>query len=284
MLKASTPVAETLLEQVDSLLQSGDRLKEAIEKAYGTSEKSVASQTLDIQMGMPTDSQMETILEFTDHESSATDWYVMAFRASDNLIDRSNYRWHSNVQRQMGIDFSGKSLILDHKHSASNVVGFLASPKMVIESAASPEVLGALGREEHNQEIIRTDGGYVWLYVMGVLEANHPAVADVKSRRFNDVSTGSSLSEVRRICPNCSRDKGREVDFFEEDKNGDYACPHMIPDPFSRMLWSMFGEGQDPNWADYCTLDGRSESIELSFCLEGMLPGAAVLRSGVFHP
>ena len=269
-----------LLAELDSLpKQTGDRLKSWLQR-FVDDQQVGQTRSVDKNMGRPTDSQMEAILSLTDEESTPEDWYVMAFRASDNFVDRGLYRWHPNVQVQMGMDFSGKPLILDHQHNTSNIVGFLMSPSLVRESSAPEEILNSIGMGAANQEIVRNEG-YLWLYTMGVLRAGHPAVEDVRSRRFNDVSTGSSLQDVRRICPNCTREKGREVDFFELDKNNDYACPHLIPDAFSRAMFEMFGDRDDnPQWAEYCTLDGTSRSVELSFCLEGMLPGASLLRAG----
>ncbi|MEO1522822.1 MAG: hypothetical protein AAFU78_18870, partial [Cyanobacteria bacterium J06633_2] len=74
---------------------------------------------------------------------------------------------------------------------------------------------------------------------------------------------------------------GREVDFYEKDKEGNYICPHMPPTPWNRWLASYFGD-DDINWSDYYILDGASDEVELSFCVEGALPAASVLREGAF--
>ena len=230
------------------------------------------------RMGEPSDKEFREIQRLTGIESSPEDWFIVEAYASDNLVDRGRMRWHPNVLSQMSKQFAGRPAICDHKWSADSSKGFLIFPELCQEQSLDSATANLAGYGKFNRKIAK-DEGYQWLKVTIVLPVTSNAANAVKSRTYNDLSTGTLLNNVRHICPNCSEAMGREVDFYERDEDGGWVCPHLIPTSFILWMDSMGFLDEDVQIADYCTLDGVNDCIELSFVTAGQLPAASVIRA-----
>lgn len=243
-------------------------------------EKAIAighSVRADGRMGHPTEDEHKEIIRLTGLDSEPEDWFVFDVYMSDNLVDRDYQRWHPNVLVQMGTQYHGRQLSIDHEFSSKMVQGFTMNPVLRVDPSPSVELLNAGGFLEWNQKVCSREN-HQSLRVLGVVKAGSEAHQKIIERRYNKVSTGTMLSGIRRICPNCSEEKGREVDFMERDKHDDYVCPHLIPNQFARWMADMGLLEDNEKLADYVTLDGVNTSLELSFVLEGALPAARIMR------
>lgn len=266
-------VYQDILEQLTSLNESLNLNLVSNSSAIG----------LNLNKGTPTDEQLQKINQLIGRESSAGEWYVIPFMASNNLVSFSIRKWHLNVLRQMESQLLGKPLMLDHEwYSVKYTVGFLFDSKLVITSSAPEEAIaGSPGQEEKNKAITNKEG-YAQLYLMGCVGRDMAdIITGVEMRRLDDCSTGGWLSKLRLICPNCSENMGREVTFNERTNKG-YTCPHSIPSMYSEMFASSDGDGDDefeePEFADYLELDGLFSGVELSIVAEGNLPAAKICR------
>ena len=231
---------------------------------------------LDTHIGEPTESQFKVIQEMTNADTSPEDWVVVPFAASNNLVDLGYRRWHQNVLQQMAQGFKGRPHILDHDwYDSEYAVSFIFDVKLVNDSETDPEVVEMGGFGDFNREIIDAEG-YTWIYMCAAIAKSHDAAQAIMTRRYNDCSTGSILNNPRMICPNCSKEHGRDVDFYEKDKNNEYVCPHLIP---SRFMFWLYGDDSNVQFADYAILDAdHHEAVELSSCTRGALPAASVIR------
>ena len=231
------------------------------------------------QITSPTASQVKVINQLIGWESSADEWLVVPYMASNNLVDFDYRRWHRDAIVGMGLTFKGRPLIFDHAWGDSEkAAAFIFESKLVTEESTTKDILNGGGFAKFNREIIK-DEGYIWLYLAAAVPKDSDTAEAILSRRYNDCSTGSMLRQPTLYCPNCSKQKGRMVSFYEKDKNDDYVCPHLIPSNFMFYLVSMYGI-DDAEFADYAILSGEyHEAVELSNCNRGALPAASVLRA-----
>lgn len=232
---------------------------------------------LNFKMGKPSPEQLAKINSYLDYESTADEWFVCCFRASDNFVNRSHRKWHMNVLRQMEKDFLGEVLMLDHDwYSSESAIGFLFDSRMLTTSDADEDIINSPGREQYNRQILQEEG-YCSVYLMGAIHSEMISIIEgIKTRRLNDVSTGGLLSGIRFICPNCSREYGRDVSFNERDGKS-YVCPHLMPSQWSKLFFED-EDDEDYQLADYVVLDGTHDSVELSIVQSGNLPAAMVMR------
>lgn len=236
---------------------------------------------LGLTKGIPNKEQLATINEFLQESTTAEEWYLLPVRASDNLVSRSLRKWHPNVLQQMLQQYPGTVALIDHEwEEVEDSIGFNLDAELITTPSAPDWIINSPGREEYNQEII-SEEGYVSLYVtMAIATDMASIIAGTRYRRLNGVSTGGLLSGIKMICPNCSRDYGREVTFTERNKNGEYLCPHLIPSTYS----ALYSEDEDEmgeresEYADYLVLDGVFDAVEVSVVNSGNLPAAGVLR------
>ena len=178
---------------------------------------------LDTHIGTPSESQFKAIQQLTNSETSAEDWMVVPFVASNNLVDLGYRRWHPNVLRQMAQGFVGRPHILDHDwYDSESAVSFIFDVKLINDSDTDSKTVEMGGFGDYNREIIEKEG-YTWVYMCAAIAKTHDAADAISTRRYNDCSTGSILNQPRMICPNCSKEHGREVDFYERDKNNEYV-------------------------------------------------------------
>lgn len=226
----------------------------------------------------PTTAQLSTINELIGRESSAEEWLIVPYMASNNFVDVDYRRWHKNALVGMGLTYKGRPLILDHAWGNSDkTVSFIFDAKLVTDEQTSNSILNAGGFAKFNKQILKNEG-YVWLYLAAAVAKTSDAADAIMNRQYQDCSTGSDLQGAYMICPNCSEVKGREVTFTERDKNDEYICPHDIPSRFMHRIAQVYGI--DANFADYATLNGvHHEAVELSNCIRGALPAAGILRN-----
>lgn len=235
-------------------------------------------------IGEPDEEQLAQIIKLTGVTSTADQWLVAGVHASNNLLDRSGRRWSNKVLALMGMDFTGRSLIVNHSwEDAEASRGMILSTALLKDdkTIVPEEMLSGAGAEEFNKEIIEKEG-LVWLYMCVAIPRTSPAAKMVETRMVNDVSTGSMLHSAYLRCPNCERDSdGQEVrmDTYTEDKNGNkiFDCPHLAGSPFLRAV--LGDEYDNYLFSDYVILDSNSvSSIELSLCQAGCLPAASIIR------
>lgn len=264
------------MKRVD-LLKTLEQLESALKQLDLVSVTSDEAQSLNLNMGTPTADQLAKINTLTGKDCKASEWYVVPFRASDNLVSRSIRKWHNNVLSQMQSQLVGRPLLVDHNwDEVEDSVGLIFDCKMSTSTNCPENIWNQPGKADLNRSIIAKEG-YKCLYALACISSEMTAVIQgIESRRLNDCSTGGFLSGMRLICPNCTHEKGREISFTEQDKNGEYTCPHLIPDQYT----SMYDDGShlELPYADYLELDGTFDGIELSLCNAGNLPAASVCR------
>jgi hypothetical protein len=222
----------------------------------------------------PNESQLKKINELIGWESEVSDWMLVNFRASDNLINRSLRKWSLNVLELMRVKCTENPLLIDHEWDNSDAsCGFIIDSQLVRNYEAPKNQ--KLGYEEINQKIIDKEG-YVSLILTAAIKSDLPIAESLKHRSLDSCSTGGEIDSVRIICPHCSEEHGREVTFTETDKLGNFICPHLIPN-----AWAMYYDSEEDSEypiADYIELDGNYENLELSICNIGNLPNAKVIR------
>lgn len=229
---------------------------------------------LDLHMGEPTAQQLAKINQYTGETWEASDWFVCAWHASDNLVDRSRERWHLNILQQMAVGQPGRVLMTDHNQRQVNAaVGFAFETALILEDNPDEAIVNTL-YAEYNKEIVE-EMGLVRLIVWTAISADSPAVEGLRRRSLDNCSTGGIVANWKEYCPNCSRDKGYEVGFWDVDKEGRYVCPHLPPYP---MLVAWLGDDPEVEFADYIINDGNYDAIELSIVNAGCLPAAKVMR------
>jgi hypothetical protein len=222
----------------------------------------------------PSDNQLKKINEFIGWESEASNWMIVNFRASDNLVNRSYRKWSLNVLELMRIKCIENPLLVDHEWDNSDCsVGFIIDAQ-IVKTFEAPKNQ-KLGYEEINQRIIDKEG-YVSLILTAAIKSDLTIAESLKHRSIDSCSTGGEIDSVRMICPHCSEEHGKEVSFTETDKLGNFVCPHLIPN-----AWAMYYDSEEDSEyliADYIELDGNYENLELSICNIGNLPNAKVIR------
>ena len=237
-----------------------------------------ADEGMDLHIGPPTPAQLERICMLTGFKDwKAEDWFIVPYLASDNLVDRSNCRWHLNVLAQMLEGHHGRVLIANHDSSdIAQRIGFLFDSAAVIEADPEIETITSPNRTEKNQQIVE-DLGLVSLVLWGAIHVNQgEIIQSVLDRSCDNVSTGGLMTRVRQICPNCTAELGYEVGFYDLDEDDDYICPHLPP-----SYWYTYFLGEDhPLMADYIVMDGTYDALELSQVQAGCLPRAKVIRGG----
>lgn len=265
------------MKRVD-LLKTLEQLESALKQLDLVSMSSDEAQSLNLNMGTPTAEQLAKINALTGRDTKGAEWYVVPFRASDNLVSRSIRKWHPNILNQMQDQLVGRPLLVDHNwDEVQDSVGLIFDCKTATSTNCPESIWNQPGKADLNRSIIAKEG-YKCLYAMVCVSSDMTNVIQgIESRRLNDCSTGGFLSSMRLICPNCTDEKGRETTFTETDKNGDYVCPHMIPNQYSEMYADSDDDMELP-YADYLELDGTFDGIELSLCNAGNLPAASVCR------
>jgi hypothetical protein len=281
-------VESKLQEQTDAIEQLRLAVQDVLSLHTQTiseeAESDDGEETLDLHIGVPTSKQLQMINELIGTESSADEWLVVPFQASNCTIDYSLRRWHPSTTLQLAMTAIGRPILLDHLWGDSRAsVGTIFDSKIIIDSTAPEDVIKAGGYEEYNREIVEQEG-YQWLYLCAAIARNSEAAEGILTRRHQDCSTGSVLSEPFMICPDCTKEHGREVSFYEQTRDAKgkaaFTCNHLIPSKWMLDMVAMYGEdGEEFNFARYCTLGGmRNEMIETSLCNRGALPAASIIR------
>lgn len=232
------------------------------------------------KLGIPDEGELAKINSYLDEPTKAEEWYIVPFKASDNLVSRSIRKWNDNVLNQMVVELKGRPLLIDHNwEEVEDSVGFIYDCYKVESSSCDEGIWNQPGKAEKNKAIIQREG-YKAVYCLAAISADmQQVITGIKMRRLNDCSTGGYLSQMKLICPNCSSEKQRTVTFTEKDKNDEYVCPHLIPSNYTEMYEDTSDMGLDGYlMADYLELDGVFDGIELSIVQAGNLPAASVCR------
>lgn len=238
---------------------------------------------LDTHIGEPSSTQLAKIQQMTGIESDASEWLVVPYLASDNFVDKGYRRWHLSSLAQFAAGFVGRENILDHNwYEVDSGIGFIFDALLIQQDDCDEETLSGYNFGEYNRKILEKEG-YCWLYLCAAIPAQSETADKIRKRIYNDCSTGSSLESPFMLCPNCSEQKGRDVSFWERDKNGDYVCPHLVPTKWGKTFVSMYGSGEpEPNWADYAVLGAAvNKPVEHSLCRSGALPAARIIREKI---
>lgn len=229
---------------------------------------------LDLHMGAPSSQQLAKINQLTGETWAAEDWFVCAWHASDNLVDRSRERWHLNILQQMAAKQAGRVLMKDHNsREIDSAVGFAFETALIMESEPDAAIVDSI-YGEYNQAIVE-EMGLVRLIIWTAISADSPIVEGLRRRTLDNCSTGGLVINWKEYCPNCSKDYGRDIGFWELDEEGKYICPHLPP-----YWWLMMWYGDDPEvrFSDYVVNDGDYDPLELSIVQAGCLPAAKVMR------
>ena len=237
------------------------------------------------QIGFPNKYELDLISKLTGNVYTSTDWTMVPFMASNNLVDYGLRRWHPSSMLQLASTAVGRPLLVDHDMANSYAAkGFIVDAKVVRERTVEDRIIDGGGHRGYNQEIIQNEG-YIWLFLNVAIPTGSDTAKTLNDRIHNDCSTGSKLDKPIFICPDCSAKYNRDVSFYENRKDSKgaivYTCDHLIPSPW--MLDMCNAEGIDVtafNFSRYCTLGGeRHELLEHSICNRGALPAASCLRS-----
>ena len=292
----SSAIAEQLRMQAEAI----ENLRAAIESALAAPLKVELSadeepeedddDQLDYRMGIPSDRQLAAINKVLGRESSADDWFVCAFHASNVLLDLDLRAWDESAIYQMAMDAVGRPILLDHSwQSAASSQGFIHTVLLVKDKDVDPSMLSGAGHEDYNREIIEQNGGLLWLYIGACMPKNSEAAQAIAARKYVDSSTGTILHSPVFICPDCTRDHRKAnpgskesiafTDYRINEKGQREAlCPHLIP---SRFMFSWFDESEleQMNFARYAVLTSATTSkfVENSICVQGCLPKAGIL-------
>jgi hypothetical protein len=285
-LRAQSEAIESLRQAVEDAVAS--HLKVEL-SAEGESDEDDDDQ-LDYRMGTPSDRQLAQINKVLGRESSADDWFVCAFHASNVLLDLDLRAWDESALYQMAADAVGRPVLLDHAWSSvSSSQGFLYQALLVKDRDVDPSMLEGAGHEDYNKDIIEQNDGLLWLYLAACMPKNSEAAEAIASRKYVDSSTGTILHSPVFICPDCTRDHRRAnpgskesitfTDYKINEKGQREAlCPHLIP---SRFMFSWFDESEleQMNFARYAVLTSATTSkfVENSICVQGCLPKAGIL-------
>jgi hypothetical protein len=229
---------------------------------------------LDLHMGEPSPQQLAKINQLTGETWDASDWFVCAWHASDNLVDRSRERWHLNILQQMAQKQTGRVLIKDHNSRQVDAsVGFAFETMLILDSDPDPTIVNSI-YGEYNQGIVE-EMGLVRVIVWTAISSDSLVIDGLRKRSLDNHSTRGMIVDWKEYCPNCSKDHGRDIGFWELDGDGKYICPHLPP-----YWWLMMWYGDDPEvrFSDYVVNDGNYDPLELSIVQAGCLPAAKVLR------
>lgn len=233
-----------------------------------------------LYMGVPTDEDLAKINEMVGWNSTADQWFVFSALVSDNLMHLSwPMAWHLNVLRGIAKQLPGETLLTDHESSVDNAQGFWLRTLMTRDDNPTDEELDTFGNLELNKSRIEGQG-VISVYALGVIPAdNEKAIAAIKSRSYQDVSTGSLLKDVRHICPVCSERYGKEVEYLDKWEDGSNMCPHELPTPIMKILAEWGWLGENVVFMPYAIVDAEAQyHLETSFVYCGNLHKAQIVR------
>jgi hypothetical protein len=232
-------------------------------------------------MGKPTEADSTLIQEMTGYPSSPDDWFIFAACISDNLLQLSwPMAWHLNILAGIAQQLPGEVLLKDHRSTVDASMGFWLRTLTTRDGSPDDDELDTFGNLDLNRQRI-ADTGLVKVYAIGALhKSNEDAIEAVKTRRYQDLSTGSFLKGIRHICPVCSERYGMEVEAYDKFEDGSAMCPHTIPTPMMQMLASWGWLDEDTVFMPYAIVDAESQyHDETSFVYCGNLHQAQIVRS-----
>ena len=233
---------------------------------------------IDTHIGEPSPAQLERICKMTGKEWEASDWMVIPFMASNNLVDYNYRRWHIDCLAKMALTYMAKPLMFNHElWNVEDSEGFFFDVKLILGDEADEETRNGGEFGEENDEILEQEG-YCWLFLCAAVPADSKAAEVIGRRKANDFSTGSLGSKPIYFCPDCEKEQGRPVSAFERDEEGEFVCRHLIPSRWSINYASLFGMKVE-RFSRYITFYcHNNEAMEGSIVGKGALPKAGVFR------
>ncbi|MEM8894173.1 MAG: hypothetical protein AAGC88_06330, partial [Bacteroidota bacterium] len=137
---------EALAPHIAKELERIYQQERAVQPLTRLQAEDLDSNQLTGQITSPTASQMRTINQLVGWESSADEWLVVPYQASNNLVDFDYRRWHRDAIIGMGLTFKGRPLIFDHAWGDSEkAAAFIFESKLVTEESTSKDILNGGG-------------------------------------------------------------------------------------------------------------------------------------------
>lgn len=244
-----------------------------------------------IYNGTPSAEDLETINRLIGETTTAEEWSIWCYRASDNFVRHNEAVWHPNLLDQMAAKFVGQNFMIDHLWDDSQaIMGFVIEAQRFSDPNPGEEIINASVFGDVNRQILRDYGSYEWLMLKVVVPAGSAFDEAAKTRRTQFCSTGFFLYNESILCPDCTMNHGRPVEFLERkpaktkagistDADWDLTCPHVPPSPWLRSMVKEHGDpSNQPNWASYSIYNGDLKVVELSGCASPSLAAAGIIR------
>lgn len=182
---------------------------------------------------------------------------LVEFTIADNLLNRSNSRWHPTALPELVELCPGLNLSLDHDWDAvEKSQGLIITAWQIIDAVAPPKLIKAAGNEDYNRQILSKEG-YRSIHCDVAFRITSPTLDSLRFCEVQYVSQGGfDFGDI--WCPICN-----------DSYYGD--CPHHLPSDVG-----MRGEPM-PYYErkDVCDLG------EVSLVLIPNLPGARVVSNAL---
>lgn len=224
-----------------------------------------------LYMGAPTSDHLSKIHKIMgDKSTTEEDWFVCCVYASDNLIDRSSHKWHTNVIDAMQRRGVGARMLVNHDwHDVGASVGFVYD-SFIQEHDKLPRKQ-VVGMESYNKEVMVAEGYKSYNAWVAIATDKNEIINSIQKNRISDISTGGLIQKIRYICPLCSKEYSAETGVFDLNEEGKFICPHTLP---GWGWWSREEEYEMP----YVIVDGNYDVIENSFVNSPNLPNCHIHR------
>lgn len=217
--------------------------------------------------------QSEDIEELEKLEESE-DELIIKVIASDNLVNRSFYTWDVGVLQQMVNDAHTMPVLINHNwNDVWCGVGHVVDAKLNTLDEIPKNYRQMQKMEKYNQQIVEREGFNQVEMILSIGKNEEEIIEKVKYKNIKNVSTGGWLIKSDLICPICSESHGRKVSFWEQDKNDEYICPHLIPSNWGNI----FTTNEESLYAPYAIMDGVYDSCEISLVNIPNLPGTGII-------
>jgi hypothetical protein len=244
----------------------------------------VFSEEYGIYNGMPNEADTKKIESFTKKGETPEDWVIYSFNAIDNTVDL-DWKIHTpGILKNYADRAAGCNFILNHEwEDVNSSVGFIIESQLFRCEQAPKSVLDK-GISDFSKKIVKEEG-YYWIFCKVAIRSGHPAAEALGDRRIQNCSIGGKLYDGEAYCPDCTQKYGQYVCFDDlvSDGDGGYkkACNHTALTPLHLWLYGYVEddeECEEPNWSKGVIVDGYLKPVELTGCVQGMLPGAGVIR------
>jgi hypothetical protein len=242
------------------------------------------SEEYGIYNGMPNEADLKKIEAFTKPGQIAEDWTVYSFNAMDNTVDLE-WKMHTpGILKQYADRSTGCNCILDHDwDNINSSVAFIFESEL-FRCDEIPKSILEKGISDFSKKIVKEEG-YYWILCKVAVRVGHPSAEALADRRIQNCSIGGKLYDAEVYCPDCTQKYGQYVrfdDMVSDGKDGyKRACNHTALTPLHLYLYGYVeddDECESPNWSKGVIVDGYLKPIELTSCVQGLIPGAGVIR------